>query len=146
MVSIIKARAPEAPAPRRVVIDGQVAVEFVRRPPLPDTLAELMAAPGMRVFPIRITGWRSDCGREEHRLLVVAEGWYRWRDGIRRDLRVQMCADCESVCVRDVSLDTFARYDPTGRGLLRPSSLAPRRRDHVLGWYTGARRNQRQYR
>lgn len=129
-----------------MVIDGQTVLVVERRPPLPPKLDALLASPGMRVFPIRISGWRDDCGRETHRLLVVAEGWHRGPDGIRRDLRVQMCADCESVCVRDVSLDTFAAYDPTGRGLLRPSSLAPRRRDHVLGWYTGARRNQRQYR
>lgn len=138
-------RKPQEPAPR-MVIDGQVVAVFARKPPLPQKLDALLASPGMRVFPIRITGWRSDCGRELHRLLVIAEGWYRGPDGVRRDLRVQMCADCESVCVRDVSFDTLATYDPTGRGPRRPSRLAPRRRDHVLGWYSGARRNQRQYR
>ena len=132
--------------PRRMVIDGQTVLVIERRPPLPRRLESLLQSPGMRVFPIRITGWRADCGREEHRLLIVAEGWYIGPDEVRRELRVQMCADCESVCVRDVSLDTLATYDPGGRGSLRPSRLAPRRRDHVLGWYSGARRNQRMYR
>ena len=137
---------PQLPPPRVMTIDGQKVMEFVRRPPLPQSLGRLLAAPGMRVLPIRITGWRSACGREEHRLLPFAEGTYAGPDGIRRDLRLQMCADCESVCVRDVSLDSLAALDPTGRGPRRPSRLALRRRDHVLGWYTGARRNQRQYR
>jgi hypothetical protein len=145
MVAIIRPR-PEPPPPRRMVIDGQTVLVMERKPPLPGRLEALLQSPGMRVFPIRITGWRAACGREEHRLLPIAEGWYTGPDRIRRDLRVQMCADCESVCVRDVSLDTLAAVDPRGRGPLRPSRLAPRRRDHVIGWYTGARRNQRQYR
>ena len=131
---------------RRTVIDGQTVLVIERKPPLPARLEALLASPGMRVFPIRVAGWRSACGREEHRLVTIAEGTYRGPDRILRELRVQMCADCESVCVRDVSFDTLATYDPLGRGSLRPSRLAPRRRDHVLGWYTGARRNQRQYR
>lgn len=129
-----------------MVIEGRTVLVIERRPPLPARLEALLQAPGMRVYPVRITGWRPDCGREEHRLVIVAEGRHRGPDGVVRDLRVQMCADCESVCVRDVSFDSLAAYDPLGRGTVRPSSLAPRRRDHVLGWYTGARRNQRQYR
>lgn len=136
----------KAPGLRRTVIEGETVLVIERRPPLPRKLDALLASPGMRVFPVRVTGWRSDCGAQLHRLVSLAEGTYRGPDGLRRDLRIQMCADCESVCVRDVSIDTLAHLDPTGRGSLRPSRLTPRRRDEVMGWYTGARRNQREYR
>lgn len=139
-------RPERRPEPRRVVIDGQVAIEMVRRPPLPQRLDQLLAAPGMRVFPITIHGWRDACESQVHRLMPIAEGRYRGPDLVVRDLRVLMCCDCEAVCVRDVSLDTLEAYDPTGRGFVRPTKRAPRRRDLVLAWYTGARRRQREYR
>jgi hypothetical protein len=87
--------------------------------------------------PVRIGGTRVACQSEQdHRLRLFAQGRHTGHDGIVRDLRILMCVDCESVCVRDVTLDSL----PTPRR--RPL----RRRDHVLGWYSGARRGQRQYR
>jgi hypothetical protein len=128
--------------PRRIVIEGQTVLVMERRPPLPQHLDQLLAR--LRVYPIKITGWRADCGEQRHRLFLLADGPYTGPDGVRRDLRVEQCGDCEAVCVRDVSLDRLSYYAP---GVpLRQSSLAPRRRDGVLGWYTGARRNQREYR
>lgn len=121
--------------PRVEVIEGRRVLVTERRPPLPPRLDVLLA--GLRVMPIRITGWRSTCSDQDHRLALLADGAYRCLDGVRRDLRVFMCRDCEAVCVRDVSVDRLSGL-PLGR-------LAPRRRDHVLGWYSGARRNQRQY-
>lgn len=127
-----------AAAPRVATIEGQRVLVVERRPPLPSRLAALLASPGIRVYPIRISGWRSACEAQEHRLLVIAEGWHQGPDGVRRDLRIHMCADCESVCVRDVSIDRLPG--------LRVGRSTPLRRDHVLGWYTGARRSQREYR
>lgn len=121
------------PAPRVVTIEGRRTLVVERRPPLPPRLDALLA--GLRVFPIRITGWRGECSAQDHRLKLIADGSYPCLDGIRRDLRVYQCADCEAVCVRDVSLD-------------RLPGLASRRlarRNHVLGWYSGSRKNQRVY-
>jgi hypothetical protein len=126
-----------APAPRVEVIEGRRTLVVERRPPLPPVLRQLLSAPGMRVYPIRIQGWRGECSQQEHRLKLVAEGSYRCLDGITRDLRVYTCADCEASCVRDVSVDVL-----DARG---PQFLRPRRINHVLGWYSGARRNQRVY-
>ena len=126
--------------PRVMVIDGQRVLAVDRRPPLPPTLDRLLAT--MRVTfrsPLAIRGTRPACQREQdHRLLLFAEGRHFGLDGILRDLRLFMCADCETVGVRDVSIDLMAGL-PTG-------GHAPRRRDHLIGWYSGARRNQRQYR
>lgn len=124
--------------PRVAVIDGQRVLVVERQPPVPRTLDRLIAE--MRITfraPIRITGWRTECGREEHRLIVWLEGKHRGLDGAMRSLRLLMCQDCESVCIRDVTHD---RLD-----LVHPSRLPPRRRDHVIGWYSGARRRQRVY-
>jgi hypothetical protein len=129
------------------LIEDRKVLVVERRPPLPARLDALLAAPGMRLFPVRITGWRRECDEQDHRLVPLAEGPYRGPDRIRRSLRLSMCADCESVCVRDVSVDDLRAYDPGGRGMARPTARARlRRRDLVLGWYTGARRHQREYR
>jgi hypothetical protein len=125
------------PEPRVTTIEGRRVLVVERRPPLPRVLSELLNAPGMRVYPIRIQGWRGECSQQEHRLKLTAEGHYRCLDGVVRDLRVYTCADCEASCVRDVSIDALdARA---------PRFLRPRRVDHVLGWYSGSRRNQRVY-
>jgi hypothetical protein len=123
-----------------VTIDGRRALVVDRRPPLPPTLDVLLGRLVLATrYPVKVAGARAVCESEQdHRLELFAEGRHIGHDGIARDLRISMCIDCESVCVRDVSRDTIARL-PTGRHPLR-------RRNHVLGWYTGARRNQRQYR
>lgn len=128
-----------APAPRVTTIEGRRVLVVERRPPLPPRLDALLGSPGMRRYPIRVTGWRSPCGEQDHRLVLLAEGPYRGPDLERRELRILVCADCESVCVRDVTVDRLPAPTRTA------ASLPARRRDHVLGWYSGARRNQRQY-
>ena len=125
--------------PRVATIEGHKVLVVERHPPLPATLDVLLARMTITLrAPIRITGWRATCSDQDHRLVLFAEGRYRGSDGVLRDLRLMQCADCESVCLRDITHDRLAG--------LPKSSLAVRRRDHVLGWYSGARRNQRQYR
>lgn len=125
--------------PRVTIIEGRKVLVTERRPPLPSRLDRLIAQ--MRItlrVPITITGWRADCGAQEHRLLVIFEGIHRGTDNVLRELRLLQCADCEAVCVRDITFDRLPRLATTRRG--------PARRDEILGWYSGARRNQRQYR
>lgn len=130
--------APERlPAPRVVTIEGRPTLVVERRPPLPQKLTTLLEYPGMRLYPIRIQGWRGECSAQEHRLKLIAEGRVLCPDQERRDLKVYQCADCEAVCIRDVSVDRLSRL-PVG-------SQFPKRRNHVLGWYSGSRRNQRVY-
>ncbi len=135
-----------APEPRVAVIEGRRALVIERRPPLPGRLGELLAR--LRVYPVRVSGWRSTCSDQDHRLVPLADGSFLCTDGIRRDLRVLICADCEAAQVRDVSIDVLRFTDRrTGRmevGDLR-SSRPARRKDAVIGWYSGARRNQRTY-
>lgn len=123
--------------PRIVEIGGQRALVVVRRPPLPQTLDRLLAE--MRIAfrsPVLIRGWRAACSEQDHRMLLLAEGTHTGTDGVRRSLRLLQCQDCESVAVRDVSWDALP-------GLRHRGPLL--RRDRVIGWYSGARRNRRQY-
>lgn len=123
---------------RVVTIDGQRALVVVRRPPLPQTLDRLLAE--MRITfrsPVVIRGFRAECDRQDHRLIALAEGAHTGTDGVRRSLRVSQCQDCEAVEVRDVSWDSMPGLPHAGPLL---------RRDRVIGWYSGARRAQREYR
>lgn len=142
-VPTVPARITE---PRIVQINGRPVMVFEPPSPLPPSLLELLGR--LRVTfkaDVRPQGARRRCEEPEieggiprdHRLVRFREGRHLGRDGIVRDLRLLMCADCEAVCVRDVSVDRIDRL-PGGR-------LANRRRDVVLGWYTGARPNQRVY-
>jgi hypothetical protein len=119
--------AKSLPAPRVELIEGRPTLVVERRPPLRVTFRA----------PIKITGWRGECGRQDHRLVKVLGGRHLGTDLVVRDLEVHQCRDCEAICIRDVSFDTLPG--------LAPGRLAPRRRNHVLAWYTGARRNQRVY-
>jgi hypothetical protein len=123
-----------------LVIEGRRTLVVQRRPPLPSTLDGLRRS--MRIaWETTITrrGARVACiSDQDHRLFRFCEGRHVGTDGVIRDLRLLMCADCEAVCVRDVSVDRLPGL-PTGR-------LLPRRRDLVLGWYSGSRPNERQYR
>jgi hypothetical protein len=122
--------------PRVAVIEGRRTLVVERRPPLPARLGDLLAR--LRVYPVRISGWRSTCSEQDHRLVPLADGSYLCNDGLRRELRVLICADCEAAQVRDVTIDRLPGL-ATGR-------LTPRRRDLIIGWYSGSRRNQRTYR
>ena len=92
---------------------------------------------------IALAGTRTACTvLRDHRLVRFREGRWFARDGIRRgevlDLQLRMCADCGAVQVRDVS------YDWLG-GQKRPASGPPKRRDHVMDWYSGKRPAGREY-
>lgn len=124
--------------PPTEIIEGQRVI-VLEGPPLPPNLGRLLAE--MRVTfraDVRPGGASSICAQRDHRLARFREGRHVGPDGMVRDLRLLMCQDCEAVCVRDVSVQFAADQ---GR-----SSLQPRRKDEVLGWYTGARPNQRVYR
>jgi hypothetical protein len=124
---------------RVLMIEGRRALVVVRNPPLPPTLDKLLRTM-LFTFrsPVKITGALADCaGDQQHRLFLMAEGSHVGLDRVKRDLRLFQCGDCEGVQVRDVTMDRLAGL-PIGR-------LAPRRRDHILGWYSGARRSQRVY-
>lgn len=123
---------------RVMVIEGRRVLVTDRTPPIPGTLDVLLAE--MRVTlaaDVKPSGTRSVCiSDQDHRLRVFREGRHVGRDGVVRDLRLLMCADCESVCVRDISRDRLAGLS---------ISRLPRRRDHVIGWYSGSRPANRVY-
>jgi len=135
---------------RRVtVIDGQQVAVFERAKPVPPTL-ELMLNGGrdttgrlwqplrqVVAHVLRVGGARTECAQQEHRLKPWLEGFHSGSDGVTRYLHLDACADCGSVGIRDASYDSLDRL-PSGR-------LPLRRKDHLLGWYTGARPRQRQY-
>lgn len=126
--------------PRVTMIEGRKVLIVDRRPPIQSTLEALRRA--MRVaWETRLTrtGTAKACSTEQdHRLIRFMEGRHVGLDGVIRDLRLFMCVDCEAVQVRDVSRDSLQSL-PTGGQALR-------RRDHVIGWYTGSRPRQREYR
>lgn len=127
--------------PRVEIIEGQKVLVFDEPSVLPSSLGALLTQ--MRITyrddNYRVGGMSSLCAMREHRLHPFRAGRHLGSDGVIRDLRLLICTDCETVCVRDVSVDTLG-------DARRQSRLAPRRRDEILGWYTGARRNQREYR
>lgn len=138
--------AARLPEPRVQLIEGQSVLVIERRPPLQPSLEALRRAMVVTYeLPLRRTGPRAACLTSEHRLIHFLSGRHLGTDAVVRELRLLMCADCEAVCVRDVSHDSLTALDPAGRGAARPSRLAPRRRDRVLGWYSGARLGQRTY-
>ncbi len=56
------------------------------------------------------------------------------------DLRLNMCADCGAVEVRDISYDRSFDGEPIPVG-----RKGPNRRDRIIGHYSGARRGGREY-
>lgn len=129
-----------AQAPRKVMIEGRPVEVVERTPPLPRSLDLLLAQLRLSVrYDVRPSGTSRDCeALRDHRFARFRDGRHVGTDGIVRDLRLLMCADCSAVCVRDVSVDRLPGLAAGGRG--------PKRRDLVLGWYSGARRNRREYR
>lgn len=121
-------------------IEGRPTLVVKRTPPLPPSLDRLLAALSPVTFraDIRPAGARVACETlREHRFARLREGRHVGLDAVIRDLRVLMCQDCGAVQVRDVSIDTLPG--------LRAGRAGPARRDMVIGWYSGARRNQREY-
>jgi len=127
------------------VIEGRRTVVSTVDFGLPQKMTELLAQLVVVTLraDLRPTGARQACTvLREHRLRPIRIGRWIPRSGVRRgevlDVRISMCADCGAVQVRDVSLDLVPGA--------RVGSGGPRRRDHVIGWYSGARPNQREYR
>lgn len=140
---------PAVAAPHVTTIEGRKVLVVERHPPLPPTLSLLLEGgrdrngrvwKSMRTFarvPLRLSGTTAACLGEDHRLASWLDGFYAGSDGILRTLRLMACLDCGGVQVRDISIDTLSRLDH-GR-------LPLRRRDHILGWYSGSRPHQRVY-
>lgn len=126
--------------PRREIIEGRPTLIVERRSPLPQHLDTLLGSLTMIRYrdDIRPTGASASCELREHRMKLLREGRYVGLDGIVRDLAIRMCADCGGTEVRDVSVD---RLDD-----LTVARSGPNRKSHVIGWYSGARRNGREYR
>lgn len=139
----------EPKPPRVAVIEGHRVLVIERTPPIPDDLSLLLNGgrdragrpwAALRVAvrqPLRLDGARAACLDQDHRLAPWVEGFHTGSDGVNRTLHLLACRDCGSVCVRDVSFDSLDR--------LRTGRRGPARRNHVIGWYSGARRGQRVY-
>ncbi len=131
--------------PRVETIEGQRTLVEERTPPLPPRLDALLAS--MFALTVRrdltLTGTRQSCEvLREHPFVVIREGRALCTDRVLRDLRVEMCPHCGAVCVRDISYD---RFEGSLAGLSH-GRRGPARRNAILGWYSGARRNSREYR
>lgn len=143
--------------PRVTVIEGRRVAVFERTPPLPPALQLLLEggrdATGrpwqpLRVSmrrPLRLAGATSACLGDDHRLAPWLDGFHVGSDGQTRSLHLDACQDCGAVAVRDTSFDTLERLDP-GRGSAHPARRPPLRKSHVIGWYSGARPGNREYR
>jgi hypothetical protein len=134
---------------RVLTIEGHKVRVIERAPPIPGTLEVLLEggrdgngrfwAP-LRIIsrqPLRLGGPRPECLREDHRLGEWLEGFHTGSDQTSRHLALLACSDCGAVQVRDRSFDSIDNL-PTGR-------LPLRRRDHLIGWYSGSRPRQRVY-
>lgn len=98
---------------------------------LPPNLAALLNA--LRVVSVKqvlIRGWGSPCATDDHLLADWITGVYRGRSIVLR-----VCRLCEAAEVRDRTVS----ITPTRAGVMTD------RPDALLGWYSGARRNQRTY-
>jgi hypothetical protein len=134
---------------RVTVIEGRTVLVTEMTPPIPGSL-ELLLSGGrdvrglrwqpLRVAfrdPLRLAGARAECLQDEHRLRRWLEGFHSGNDGATRYLCLMACADCGAVCVRDRSFDSLDG--------LRVGRRPLRRRDHIIGWYSGARPRGRVY-
>lgn len=134
-MATVPARPRAEPVPARfVTIEGRKAQVVEMRSELPPTLDVLLGAlTVVASFPKpRVGGFARACADQDH-------DFVRWLAGmaIGRELRLSMCVHCGTVEVRDVSLDRRSGL-PTGGQELR-------RRDAVLGWYSGKRAAGRVY-
>lgn len=115
------------------VADGVRAIRVESSSPLPPSLEILLRHLLVTAkHPYIARGTRRACTDEQHDYSPWLAGVYA---GL--DIRLARCAWCGTVEVRDVSLDLLPGLVP-GRG-------GPRRRDDVLGWYSGSRPDGRTY-
>lgn len=164
--------------PRLQTIEGRRALVVENQSSLPKGLSELLSQMAPYGFSQRadftLAGARTACEvLRVHRFRTFREGhWFNYRAfevaiGQTRDeannlvvqtetvprgtreLRLEMCADCGAVCVRDISSHGWAGAKParlvntvTGAERIAP---AIGRRDLVIGWYSGKRRAGREY-
>jgi hypothetical protein len=121
------------------LIEGRPTLVVETKPPLPQKLDGLLGSLQFVRYrdDIRPTGTAASCQLRDHRFALFREGRHVGLDGIVRDLRLLMCQDCGAVVVRDISVDRLEGLPTGGRG--------PARKDMVIGWYSGARRNGRTY-
>ena len=91
-----------------------------------DTLLRLIGR-GV-VYPVPVRGASAACMVETHDMCRWIEGTYSGRE-----LRLNKCSHCESVEVRDVSLDLA----------IGDTRLSRRPLNRLLGWYTGHSPNRR---
>ena len=92
-----------------------------------DTLLRLIRS-GL-VYPVPVRGAATACTTAEtHDMQLWITGTYSGRD-----LRLNKCADCQAVEVRDVSLDLA----------IGDARLPRRPLNRLLGWYTGHNPNRR---
>jgi hypothetical protein len=129
-----------SPEPRLATIEGQQTLIVPRTPPLQQKLDQLLSAMFHVTYRANVQprGARSACTvARQHPFQAIREGRHWGLDGTLRDLRVEMCPFCGAVCVRDVSPDTLPGA--------RPARGGPRRRNLILGWYSGKRPRGREY-
>lgn len=135
---------------RVISIDGRAVLAVDRTRPIPDSLSLLLEGGRDRRgrvwnpvrmthrYPLALAGTRAQCLQEDHRLGVWVEGFHSGSDGVSRFLALMACRDCGAVCVRDRSFDSLDGLRLSGRRPLR-------RKDEIIGWYSGARPGQRTY-
>lgn len=126
--------------PRHAAIEGRRTLIVERQAPIPQRLDTLLGALTTVRYRNDFTprGARASCELRDHRLTRMREGTHVGLDGIVRDLQLNRCLDCGCIEVRDISVDRLLGLT-VGRS-------GPNRKSHVIGWYSGSRRNQREYR
>jgi len=157
-------------------VEGQPTLVVRSEQGLPLKLEELLSQMKPFGFSVRQdivpAGARTSCtALREHRMTTIREGRWFARFGLRLNagfpqpgdarptvrvippgvisLRLEMCQDCGAVCVRDVSMESYAGgrsariYNrETGQTRLAPAVMA---RNVVIGWYSGKRPAGREY-
>jgi hypothetical protein len=120
-------------------------------PPRLDMLLAALRAPTREQVVVR--GWSAECEQNEHQFARWMSGLYRppvsrriasmfpGVPGPTLELVLYICTNCEVAEVRDRTLDRLVDFDGNGRRKL----VASGRRDGFLGWYAGARKNNRVY-
>lgn len=133
-------------APRVEVIEGRQTLIQASGSGLPQKLDKLLSELLTVTYrdDFTLAGTRPSCTYlREHRFRRFREGRWYARSGIRAgevlDLSLLMCQDCGAVQVRDTSIDWLG-------GQKRPAADPPKRRDHVMDWYSGKRPAGREYR